>query len=203
MKQLAMLLVALWSAAGGNAAESYSARTLTFDYVAPPAGPVLVQWEGEIVNDSAADATLCAVLSLRDARGAVLAELESAALNVKRFGSERRQETFPVAPELWIRTDTLEETARLSVGNPVNGRRICQVEVYTTSWCPYCRKAKEFFVSRGVPFTEYDVEADPAAAREKDRLAPGAGIPVAVIDGRVIQGFSAARYERALSGVDE
>ena len=108
-----------------------------------------------------------------------------------------------VDPDIWRRTDILVESARLSTRDPVNGRRIHQVEVYTTSWCPYCKKAKDFFVSKGVPFTEYDVEKDPAAAREKQRIAPGAGVPVTVIDGIQIQGFSAAHYERALNGSDE
>ncbi len=201
MKPTVLLLAALFLAASGHAGESYSAKTLSFEFVTPKAGPVQVQWEGALVNDSVGDATLCAVLSLRDAQGAVVQELESAALNVKRFGAEKRRETFTVEPEIWSRTDTVEETARLSTKDPVNGKRICQVTVYTTNWCPYCKKAKDFFVSKGVPFTEYDVEADPVAAREKERLAPGAGIPVAVIDGRVIQGFSPTHYEEALDGV--
>lgn len=203
MHKTLLILAALWWAASGLAAESYSAKTLAFDFVEPQAGPVQVLWEGEIVNDSAGDATLCAVLTLRDAHGDAVGELESAALNVKRFGAEKRREVFLVAPELWSRTDTLDESARLSTKDPVNGERICQVTVYTTSWCPYCKKAKDFLVAKGVAFTEYDVEADRAAKRDKDRLAPGAGVPVAVIDGRVIEGFSAKHYERALQGVDE
>ncbi|MBN1473031.1 MAG: glutaredoxin family protein, partial [Syntrophaceae bacterium] len=39
-----------------------------------------------------------------------------------------------------------------------------EVILYTTSWCPYCTKARNFFLSRNIPFTEYDVEKDREAA---------------------------------------
>ena len=37
-------------------------------------------------------------------------------------------------------------------GSAVAGHK---VELYTTSWCPYCKKARDFFRSRGISFTEY------------------------------------------------
>ena len=45
-----------------------------------------------------------------------------------------------------------------------------KVELYVTSWCRYCKKAKTYFRSRGIPFKEYDIEKDMAAARRKDKL---------------------------------
>lgn len=44
------------------------------------------------------------------------------------------------------------------------------VEIYTTSWCRYCRDAKRYFRSRGVAFKEYDVEKDPKAAPTSQAL---------------------------------
>lgn len=73
-----------------------------------------------------------------------------------------------------------------------------EVELYVTSWCPYCKKASDFFRSRGIPFTEYDIEKDKSAARRKKRLTKETGVPFAVIDGKTIQGFKRAAYERAL-----
>jgi len=73
-----------------------------------------------------------------------------------------------------------------------------QVELYTTSWCPYCKKARDFFNAKGISFTEYDVEKDKDAARRLQELGGHSGVPVAVIDGQRIHGFSAAAYERAL-----
>ena len=75
-----------------------------------------------------------------------------------------------------------------------------KVELYTTSWCPYCQKARDFFRSRGIPFTEYDIEKDKSAAARKNRLDKKKGVPFVVINGRGLHGWSAAAYEQALAG---
>jgi len=74
-----------------------------------------------------------------------------------------------------------------------------QVELYVTSWCPYCRKAEDFFRSRGIPFKSYDIEKDQQAAARKKQLDPeGGGVPFAVINGYAIHGFSPEMYAEAL-----
>lgn len=35
--------------------------------------------------------------------------------------------------------------------------------MYSTTWCPDCRRAKSFLKERGVEFREIDIEQDPAA----------------------------------------
>jgi glutaredoxin len=35
--------------------------------------------------------------------------------------------------------------------------------MYTTPWCPDCRRAKTFLRERGVEFREVDIERDPSA----------------------------------------
>jgi len=72
------------------------------------------------------------------------------------------------------------------------------VEMFATSWCGYCRKAREFFQARGIPFVEYDIEADAAAAQRKQEIYPSPGVPLVVINGKPIQGFSPQAYEQAL-----
>lgn len=74
-----------------------------------------------------------------------------------------------------------------------------EVELYATSWCPYCQMARDFFHSRGISFIEYDIEKDTAAAHRKQQLDSRNGVPFAVINGRAIHGFSEAAYERALA----
>ena len=73
------------------------------------------------------------------------------------------------------------------------------VELYTTSWCPYCAKARAYFRQRGISFKEYDIEKDKSAARRKIRLGSRKGVPFAVVNGEKIHGFSAVAYERALN----
>lgn len=38
--------------------------------------------------------------------------------------------------------------------------------MYTTSWCPYCERARALFERRHVEFEEIDVEARPEARAE-------------------------------------
>ena len=73
------------------------------------------------------------------------------------------------------------------------------VELYTTSWCPYCKDARNFFRSRGISFSEYDIEKDEEAALRKNDLDGGRGVPFAVICDQKIHGFSAMAYEKALA----
>ncbi len=73
------------------------------------------------------------------------------------------------------------------------------VELYSTSWCHYCKKAASFFRSKGISFTEYDIEKDRNAAQRKSRLDKGGkGVPFVVINGKGISGFSTSAYENAL-----
>lgn len=73
------------------------------------------------------------------------------------------------------------------------------VEIYSAPWCGYCKKTKEYFRSRGVAFTEYDVETNPTAAARAKSLNPGGGIPVTIVNGRTIVGYSPSRFDSALS----
>lgn len=73
-----------------------------------------------------------------------------------------------------------------------------QVELYVTSWCSYCKQAEKFFRSQGIPFTVYDIEKDSNAARRKAELDSSSGVPLAIINGQKIQGYSEAVYREAL-----
>jgi len=79
-------------------------------------------------------------------------------------------------------------------------RRMHKVELYVTSWCPYCKKARAFFMARGIPVTEYDIEKDREAAGRKQRLDSRRGVPFAVVNGHKIHGYVPAAYELALRG---
>ncbi len=37
------------------------------------------------------------------------------------------------------------------------------ITMYSTMWCPDCRRAKTFLKERGVEFREIDIEKDPSA----------------------------------------
>lgn len=77
-------------------------------------------------------------------------------------------------------------------------RKEVTVVIYTTSWCRYCRDAKNYFHSRGIVFQEYDIEKDRQAAQRHKQYNPRGGVPVTVINGRPIVGFAPAAFAQAL-----
>lgn len=72
------------------------------------------------------------------------------------------------------------------------------VEIYETSWCVYCKKAKAFFRSKGIDFVTYDIEKDTQAARRMRSFTNRMAVPFVVINGQGISGYSVAAYEQAL-----
>jgi glutaredoxin len=72
------------------------------------------------------------------------------------------------------------------------------VEIFLTSWCPYCKKAVAFFQDRNISTRIFNIEKDPVAARRKSELDPRKGVPLVVIDNQVIYGFSPKAYNTAL-----
>ncbi len=41
-----------------------------------------------------------------------------------------------------------------------------KVEVYATSWCPYCERARQLLKAKGVQVEEIDIEGRPGAREE-------------------------------------
>ncbi len=71
------------------------------------------------------------------------------------------------------------------------------VVMYATSWCGYCKKAREFFRANNIEYTEYDVEESAEARQEFNDLG-GRGVPVIVINEEVIHGLSLSKMRKAL-----
>lgn len=66
-----------------------------------------------------------------------------------------------------------------------------KIVMYTTSWCPYCRKARKLLNALDVEWIEKDIEKDRAAARELAvKAGRGAGVPVTDFDGRLVRGYN-------------
>lgn len=63
-----------------------------------------------------------------------------------------------------------------------------KVEIYTKSYCPYCRRAKELLRIKGVEFTEYDVTTDPAGEEEMRARSGRETVPEIFVDGTLIGG---------------
>lgn len=70
------------------------------------------------------------------------------------------------------------------------------VTLYSAVWCGYCRKAKAWLAEHGVAYANVDIDA-PGGAQALAQAGGGTGIPVLVVDGRPIGGFSADAYAAA------
>jgi len=75
-----------------------------------------------------------------------------------------------------------------------------QVIVYTTSWCPYCVKAKAYLKSKGVDFVEKNIEEDEAAYRELSEKLGGKfrTVPVLDFNGYIIMDSSETAIDEGL-----
>ncbi len=72
------------------------------------------------------------------------------------------------------------------------------VKIYTTSSCPYCEMAKEYFKKHDISYKEYNVESDEEAQKEMISKSNQMGVPVIDIDGEIIVGFNRPEIERVL-----
>ena len=74
-----------------------------------------------------------------------------------------------------------------------------QVLIYSTQNCVYCKMAKEFFTANNVPYTEYDVAADPARKAELVEKSGQLGVPVIQIgDDSIVIGFNKPKIKELL-----
>ncbi|MFA5515253.1 MAG: glutaredoxin 3 [Desulfuromonadales bacterium] len=63
-----------------------------------------------------------------------------------------------------------------------------KVEIYTKSYCPYCRRAKELLELKGIDFIEHDITADPAKEIEMRQRAGRQTVPEIFVDDELLGG---------------
>lgn len=73
-----------------------------------------------------------------------------------------------------------------------------EVVIYSASWCPVCKKAKKYFRKKCIAYTEYDIEKSAKGKRDYKKLG-AKGVPVIIVRGQRLNGFSAAAFERIYS----
>jgi glutaredoxin 3 len=80
---------------------------------------------------------------------------------------------------------------------------VAKVEVYTTSYCPYCIRAKSLLKGKGVAFEEIDVSGDAALREKMIELSGGRRtVPEIFINGRIIGGYDELRALEAAGRLD-
>ncbi len=63
-----------------------------------------------------------------------------------------------------------------------------KVEIYTKSYCPYCRRAKELLRIKGIEFIDHDVTADPAREQEMRARSGRTTVPEIFVEDQLIGG---------------
>ena len=86
-------------------------------------------------------------------------------------------------------------TASPFSGQAGNAASHQQVVLYSTRWCGYCKKARNYFQKNNIAFTEYDVETTEKGKRDYRALG-GSSVPIILVGDKRLNGFSAAAFER-------
>ena len=75
-----------------------------------------------------------------------------------------------------------------------------KIVLFSTSWCPHCKKAKEYFTKNNIPFINRDVELDSEAMVLVTGRYKSQGVPIIVIgdDAEIVKGFDEQRFQKAL-----
>lgn len=92
--------------------------------------------------------------------------------------------------------------SRLDPVKAQEAKKYPRIVLYTVSWCPHCRAAKEYLTQNNIPFINKDVEMDKQAMDELTGTYNSQGVPVIVIgagkDEIVVKGFKPELFEASL-----
>lgn len=74
-----------------------------------------------------------------------------------------------------------------------------KVKIYTTPFCVYCQKAKEFFKKNNIDYKEVDVTKNENDLNEMVRKSGQLAVPVIEIGEQVIVGFDLGKIKKVLN----
>lgn len=82
----------------------------------------------------------------------------------------------------------------------VQTKKYPRIVLYSVSWCPHCKDAKEYLTGHNIPFINKDVELDDNAMRDLTEKYKSRGVPVIVLgnDEKIIKGFDRDKFEKVL-----
>lgn len=83
-------------------------------------------------------------------------------------------------------------------GNGFVANNSGRVVMYSTSWCPHCKTARQFFDRNNINYIEYDIEESEEGKRQFFELR-GRGVPLILVGDEKISGWNAAAVKAALA----
>jgi glutaredoxin len=92
-------------------------------------------------------------------------------------------------------------TAHVSTSEAVQAAyKSTPVLMFSTTWCPHCNRARQFFQTNGLSIVDRDVDSDPSANAELKRRIGRSSIPLIVVDGEQLEpGFSEQATMQAIA----
>ena len=123
----------------------------------------------------------------REAQGATTAEASASATAVASASAS----AIPPQPASPARIPSQREVEAAVHATPVL--------MFSTGWCPHCKRARQFFQANGIDVVDRDIEADAAAASELKRRTGGKAIPLIDVDGKQLRGFDESETLQAVA----
>jgi len=74
---------------------------------------------------------------------------------------------------------------------------MAKIVVYSSNTCPHCVTAKDYLKSKGIDFVEKNVSTDMEARKELMGMGY-MGVPIIMVDDKVIEGFNKAKLEELI-----
>lgn len=65
-----------------------------------------------------------------------------------------------------------------------------RIDLYYLSWCGYCRAARRLLDSEGIAYRFFDITNDRAAANEVKARTGHRTMPVVLLDGELVGGYT-------------
>ena len=76
----------------------------------------------------------------------------------------------------------------------------CNVILFSTKSCPYCKQTRKYLKINEIPYCEKDINRK-TANRAAFKNVGGQGVPVLVIGNRVIHGYNTSAISNAISQI--
>lgn len=70
-----------------------------------------------------------------------------------------------------------------------------KVVMYSAAWCGICKKAKQYFQQKSIPYIVYDIEKSRSGKRGY-KLLKGKGVPIIIVDDKRMNGFNVKKFEK-------
>ena len=64
-----------------------------------------------------------------------------------------------------------------------------KITIYSTSWCQPCKLAKRLLESKGLEYSEIDIEDKGWSREDLNNITGGRTVPQIVIDGKTLGGY--------------